>query len=286
MVDLRKKSAIWKSRFKIATLFASSLSLLVTTEILLSQRPAHAQVNLYPLVLQEETERGQARAVINVANTSDQPFRARITAEPFTYTQADGFTTLEPGSSGDLTPYLFFSPTELVVPPNSERRIRMITQFPPSAEPGEYRAVIFTEPLRATSPEDGTPGVNVITRVAATLYVRNGDLSPEIVVGSALWDREAQQVQMVVDNVGEASVRPVAQWTLRQGDMIIALGQSCPTAIMPESKRNFLLDYSTQEVPILPSGTYELSGEFVWRDGSDDEQTQSFEVELQIPVGN
>ncbi|MEO0768956.1 MAG: P pilus assembly protein, chaperone PapD [Cyanobacteria bacterium J06649_4] len=275
------------SRIKPASILLSKTInvCLFSTAIWLISKPAYAQVSLYPLVLEETTERGRANTFINVSNSSDQPFRARITAEPFTYTQEQGFQTLPLNSEGDLTPYLFFSPNELVVPANSERRIRMIAQFPPSAPEGEYRAVILTEPLQARTPEDNHLQVNIITRVAATLYVRNGDLSPEIAVESANWDRETQQVQMVVNNTGEASLRPTANWTLRQADTIVATGQSAPTAIMPNDKRNFLLTYSEQTAAPIAPGTYELSGEFVWGDNQDP-QAQAFEVEVYIPGNN
>ncbi len=69
-------------------------SCLVAT-VLLGNLPAKAQVSLSPLIIEQSAERGQSQSVITINNTSDQPFRARVYAEPFTYSRDDGFQVLE-----------------------------------------------------------------------------------------------------------------------------------------------------------------------------------------------
>lgn len=251
---------------------------------LLAPSPAVAQVSLSPLVLETQTVRGQAREAISVTNHSNQPFRARIITAPFTYEPTGGFTTLEAGVSHDLTPYLFFSPTELVVPANSTRQIRLMTQFPPDAVQQEYRAVILTEPLQAQRTEDGGIKVNTITRVAATLYVRNGELTPELAVESASWDSHTQRLQMMASNSGAASVRPVANWTLSQGETVVASGRSRATAVVAKSSRRFELVPSAetaQTLAQLSPGIYQLRGEFVWGNNVAP-QARPFELEVQV----
>ena len=105
-----------------------------------------AQIKISPLVIEREARKGTARGVINLTNTSNETFRARIYALPFTYNQ-NGFEELE-SSPQDLSPFLSFSPRELVIQPGQTRQIRAISRFLPSSAKGEYRAVIFTEDLK------------------------------------------------------------------------------------------------------------------------------------------
>jgi P pilus assembly chaperone PapD len=52
---------------------------------LLCAGAAQAQMSVSPLVIEAQANRGQAQAIINVTNTSNQPFRGRVYAESFTY---------------------------------------------------------------------------------------------------------------------------------------------------------------------------------------------------------
>ena len=51
--------------------------------------------------------------MINISNNSNKPYRARVSLSPFTYNQ-EGLQVLQ-SSPNDLTPYLTFSPRELVI---------------------------------------------------------------------------------------------------------------------------------------------------------------------------
>src|SRR4028118_870105 len=134
---------------------AVALTIGILSTTLLWGGKSVAQVSISPLVIEVEAKRGQAQGVINVGNSTNEPFRARVYAEPFTYSRDAGFQTLKKGEQADLTPYLQFSPTELNVPPGVERRIRYIVRLPPSMQEGEYRAVVFTENLKESINENG-----------------------------------------------------------------------------------------------------------------------------------
>lgn len=242
---------------------------------------AQAQVSLSPLVIEVQARRGQAQGVINVSNTSNQPFRARVYAEPFTYSRDTGFKTLT-SSPSDLTPYLQFSPRELVVPPGVTRRVRLITRFPPSLNQGEYRAVIFTENLRQTTDDSGN-SVALKTRIGATVYVRQGDLSPNLSVEKGSWNQSQQQIQLLVNNAGEASVRPAVSWILKRGETVVETGNIEPTGIVAESDRYFLLRYPNQDQSIPPAGEYQISGELLWSN-QDRQEKAPFKVNLTIPA--
>lgn len=241
-----------------------------------------AQVSISPLVIEVEAKRGQAQGVINVGNNTTEPFRARVYAEPFTYSRDDGFQTLKKGEQSDLTPYLQFSPRELNVPANLERRIRFIVRLPPSLPSGEYRAVVFTENLKEIVNERGN-SVGVATRIGVTIYVRHGDLSPTLAVKDASWNSQQRQIQMLVSNTGSASARPAVNWTLKRGETVVKTGKLDPTGIVANSERNFLLGYPDKDQSSLAPGEYQLSGELVWAQG-DNQRKQAFSVKLTIPA--
>ncbi|MDY7013432.1 MAG: P pilus assembly protein, chaperone PapD, partial [Cyanobacteriota bacterium] len=206
--------------------------------------PARAQVSLSPLIVETQAERGQAQSAINISNSTDQPFRVRIYAEPFTYSREDGFQTLTSDPS-DLTPYLQFSPRELNVQPGETRKVRLIARFPPSLTTGEYRAVIFAENLQEAR-DSGGNSVAIITRIGTTVYVRQGDVAPDLSVEGASWNSEQEQIQLLVRNAGQASARLGVNWTLRQGETVVATGTVDPQGIVAESDRYFFLEGSEQ----------------------------------------
>ena len=244
--------------------------------------PTIAQVSISPLVIEEEAKRGQAQGVINVGNNTNETFRARVYAEPFTYSRDAGFQTLRNGEQTDLTPYLQFSPRELNVPAGVERRIRFIVRLPPSLPEGEYRAVVFTENLKESINNNGN-SIALATRIGVTLYVRKGDLSPTLTVENASWNSQQKQIQMLVSNTGSASARPEVNWTLKQGETVVKTGKLDPTGIVAKSERNFLLGYPSKDQSGITPGQYQLSGELVWSEG-DKQRTKGFNVTLTIPT--
>ncbi len=260
---------------------AARLSGLALSAALLWGTAAQAQVTISPLVIEAEANRGQAQGMINVTNNGSEPFRARVYAEPFTYSRDAGFQTL-PSDAHDLTPYLQFSPRELVVPPGVTRRVRLIGRFPPNQASGEYRAVVFTENLNETT-NTSNSNVSVITRIGVTVYVRQGEVSPNLTVESANWNPEQNQIQLLVRNAGQASTRPTVSWTLKQGETVVKTGNLEATGIVAQSDRNFLLNYAPEGQPAPTAGEYQLSGELVWGEGNN-KSTVPFSVNLTIPA--
>ena len=261
---------------------AVALTIGILSTTLLWGGKSVAQVSISPLVIEVEAKRGQAQGVINVGNSTNEPFRARVYAEPFTYSRDAGFQTLKKGEQADLTPYLQFSPTELNVPPGVERRIRYIVRLPPSMQEGEYRAVVFTENLKESINENGNT-VGLATRIGVTIYVRQGNLSPTLAVKNTSWNSEQRQIQMLVTNTGGASARPTVKWTLKRGEAVVKTGNLNPTGIVANSERNFLLGYPAQDKSGITPGEYQLSGELVWSEG-DNQRTKTFSLNLTIPA--
>ena len=216
-----------------------------------------AQVNVSPLVISTQTRQGTARSLITLTNRGSQPVRMRLYAAPFTYTE-DRFEVLE-SSPNDLSPYLIFSPRELVVEPGQQRRIRALARLLPSLPAGEYRAVIFAEPLRERT-QDG--GLRVNSRIGVTVYVRHNNPTFNLAVDGATYISNQKQISLQVSNTGNATIRPGVEWQLRQGDAKVLSGEVASYTVIAEGKRNIPLRRDTSEP--LPAGTYQLTGNLVW----------------------
>ena len=267
--------------------------------------PSLAQIGFTPLVHILEAERGQAKGLITVKNTSNARFRARVYALPFTYTRDKGFQTLD-ASPNDLAPYLQFAPRELIVPPNTSRRVRLVVRFPPSLPDGEYRSVLFTETL--DPPETVTSQGNKLKinlRIGATIFVRKGDLAPAISVDSTSINSKHNQVFLLVRNAGTATARPKVIWQLKQGSDVISSGKLGSSTVLPQTERNLPLLKALRQTPStsdanaltsstnisqnaqsqlqpLPQGKYQLTGKLEW--GSEDNpDTLSFALDLVVP---
>ncbi|MDJ0736546.1 MAG: P pilus assembly protein, chaperone PapD [Nostocaceae cyanobacterium] len=223
---------------------------------------AQAQVKVSPIVIEAEAKKGQARGIVQLTNTGDKVYRARVYAQPFTYTQ-NGFKTVE-SSPNDLTPYLIFSPRELVIQPGQTRQIRMNSRLLSSMKEGEYRAVIFTESLDEIKQQEGKT-VSIKPRFGIPVYVRHGKTSPNLTVKSASFNPQQKNIQLLVSNSGSASARPQAEWTLKQGETQIGTGEVNNTTVIAEGERYILIPFSNGDKQVS-AGNYQLSGNLIWGD--------------------
>jgi P pilus assembly chaperone PapD len=272
--------------FEVPTRTALNIASWVLSAALLWGGTAKAQVNLSPIKIEINSNRGQAQGVINITNSSNETFRARVYAEAFTYHKDFGFQVL-PSTPSDLRPYLQFSPRELVVPAGTTRRIRLNARLAPSLPNGEYRAMIFTEPLKANTVTDGNGNTTrIITRVGSALFVRKGDVRANLLVENIRWEGNAKKLQLLVSNTGNISVYPSIKWTLRQGHTIIKTGELISMGIVPESKRNLILNSFQKDEFNLNPGKYQLNGELIWGEdnSSNNNKKTPFNFALIIPA--
>jgi P pilus assembly chaperone PapD len=243
---------------------------------------ALAQLGVSPIVLEIQARRGQSQGFISVYNNGEQPYRARVYTQPFTYDRDRGFQAL-PTTPLDLGPYLQFTPRELVVQPGQNRRVRLIGRFPPSLTEGEYRTALIVEGLDPpTFVDEAGNTVKIVQQVAVTVFVRNGELEPELVADRALWNPQTRQITILVQNIGGASARPRLEWLLLQAGTEIDRGKTSPEIVLAESDRNLIIAYP--EGAEIPSpGNYQLQGELIWHeDNYRQQKTESFQVELII----
>ncbi|NJL61547.1 MAG: hypothetical protein HC903_06615, partial [Methylacidiphilales bacterium] len=186
----------------------------------------------------------------------------------------------------DLAPYLQFSPRELQVEGSTQRSIRFITRFPPNLPDGEYRTMIFTENLQATtvSETDKKRGVTVntaiIPRIGVAVYVRKGNISPNLVTNIARFNTQSSKLQLLVTNKGKASAITSGEWKLKRGNQVVQTGNIGDTTIIAESDRYLSLTPSKSNQVQLTPGDYELSGDLIW---GDKKNTVPFKVILTIP---
>ncbi|MEB3311671.1 MAG: hypothetical protein VKJ02_15715 [Snowella sp.] len=223
---------------------------------------AQAQLlRVSPLVIQTQAEKGQARSSVEFTNIGNNAYRARIYAMPFTYNR-DGLKNLK-SSPQDLTPYLTFSPRELVLEPNQTRTVRLNARFAPTVPDGEYRVMLYADPLNEIDPANPTPAVTLRTRLGITVYVRKGDLAPNLVVQQATYNPQKKQILLLTRNSGSATTRPKAQWKISQGKQEIAVGRLEETTVIAGSDRYLTIPYPPPGKKLTP-GTYQLSGQLEW----------------------
>lgn len=250
-------------------------------------KSSYAQIGVSPLVIQEQTQRGQAQGIINVRNTTNEAIRVRVYTEPFIYEREKGFQSIEI-SEADLTPYLRFSPTEMTIPAGAERRVRFVAQFPPSLPDREYRAAIFSETLQQ-SQDNQQNSVAIIARIGVTVYVRKGNLQPNFNVDSASYNPQENLVGLLVKNIGEATALPKVIWQLNQNGSSIVTGESAETTVMAQSDRiinlNLVkLNETTQkeEKINLKKGEYQLTGQLVWQEGNNNPTIIPFQTKISV----
>lgn len=240
-----------------------------------------AQVNISPMIIETQETRGQAQGVININNSGNETYRARIYTEPFTYDRDTGFKTVE-SSPNDLSPYLQFSPREVNIKPGESRRIRLLSRLAPNLPDGEYRTVVFTEELKELPP--GTTGNQVLvkTRVGVTVYVRKGVATPKIEMGDASLHSKDNQVQLLVRNTGKASISPKASWTIKQGEKVIKTHSEDLSTVLAGNERNLVLSFPDEKDPKLAPGEYQVTGELSWQENKDTKK-MPFSVKLTVP---
>ena len=224
--------------------------------------PAYSQqLSVNPLVIERKAESGQARGVIDVTNGSDKPYRARVSLSPFTYIR-EGLQVLK-SSPNDLTPYLTFSPRELVVAPGQTRSVRFNARLLPSLPQGEYRAMFSIDELKENNDYTKENQIGIVVTIVSTIFVRNGDLTPNLKVEKAFYDGKAKEIRLLVNNAGKATTRARTEWNLTQNGKPVNSGKLEETTIIAEGDRYIRIAYPPQG-QTLTLGNYNFSGKLTW----------------------
>ncbi len=233
--------------------------------LLLSQKPADAQVNVSPLVITTKAKQGTATGFITLVNAGNAVVKMKLYASPFTY-GAKGFQIVE-SSPNDLSPYLIFSPTEVVLEPKQTRRVRLLARLLPSMNLGEYRSVIFAEPVKSSDSLNKKGGLSISTRVGVVVYVRQGETRESLIPKEINYDPKAKELYLSVQNEGNVTIRTQGKWELKQEGKQSLEGQMSTITIIAEGTRNIPITLSKdQKKENIPSGKYQLTGELFWGD--------------------
>ncbi len=242
--------------------------------VLLSALPSRAQIGLSPLFLEEQAVRGKAQGVITLVNSANRPIRVRLYSEAFTY-EREGFTSLE-DDPVDLSPYLQFSPREVVIPAKMEQRIRLMSLFPPDLPEGEYRATVFAEELMDNAVEANATSISI--RIGSTVYVHQGELAPVLLGLDAQLASEPVALELLVGNQGSATARAEVNWRIEQSGTAIAQGKTSPRTVIAGGDRTFPLALPNA----LSSGSYTLRGTFSWMTHGE-MSAEPFELPVVVP---
>lgn len=250
-------------------------------------KPAYGRLFLSPMYLKMESQQGQSKGVLQIGNTSSKPIRVRLSATAFTYNENGVFqrrspqeiANSNPALAHDLTPYLRYSPREMVIPSNSSRRVRLISLLPPSLPVGEYRTAIFAETLQETTNAQGYKvGLNM--SIGSALYVAKGEISPDITIDQTYFDANNKAIKLLVNNAGTATAKGAINWTLKQGGTIVDSGES-GGSFLPKSNTNIVLNRDQNKQLNLNPGVYQLEGEIAWNE-ADEKEVSKFNLDLEI----
>ena len=274
------------------SIFSALIAALTIQGFSIFTKPVNAGLFLSPIYLKLESEQGQSKGVLQVGNTGAKPIRVRLYATAFTYDQNGMFQrhnsnlkknqSVNPASGYDLTPYLRYSPQEIVIPGNSSRRVRLISLLPPSLPEGEYRTAIFAETLQEKTGQGFTVGLNM--SIGSALYVAKGEIKPEISIVDSSFDTNEHKIKILINNSGNATAKGNINWILKQGKNIITSGES-GGSFLPNSQTNIILNRNAiknSNSPLnLNPGNYQLEGEITW-DEADQKKRSNFNFDLEV----
>jgi hypothetical protein len=106
--------------------------------------------------------------------------------------------------------------------------------------------------------------MGITTRVATNIYIRKGNVMPNISVENASFNQTTNQLQLLVQNTGNASTQAKVDWSLSQGERVIHTGDLLPSTVIAENKRNLPLNLFSPDFPPLSPGNYQLTGSLTW----------------------
>ena len=121
--------------------------------------------------------------------------------------------------------------------------------------------------------------INFKINMGSAIYVKKGDISPDLHIKKAQFNGEKQELRLTILNQGKATARPKITWQLSQNNQEIVKGEG-GSSFLPQKTGHTLLKPENQENLNLKPGTYQLTGELIWKDG--DTQKLPFNVDLEV----
>lgn len=261
---------------------AAILGLLTTTALSITiPAPINAQtvsITVSPMVTINKVKGAQARGSFSIRNNSQIPIRTRIYAQDFDYDRDRGYVKTE-NHPNSATPYLQFSPRELIIPPGVTRDVRVNITIPPSKPDGEYRVAVFTEDLTERKIVDPKNKYVTIIRpqIASVFFISKGNVSPQLNAVSVGWNPETSSPRLVLKNQGQSSAYPEVDWKLKQGNRDIH-SHTIQGIVLQAGKERAIDLKIPPEIKLAP-GDYTFTGEIDNKDG----KTVPFSLTLTVP---
>jgi P pilus assembly chaperone PapD len=245
------------------------LGSIVTAAIVTLSAPIQAQtssMSLSPMVTIQKLNNARSRATFSIVNGGSEPIRIRVYTQDFEYDKEQGYMKIadHPDSA---SPYVIFSPKELVIAPGVTRDVRVSVAIPPSKKDGEYRVAIFAQDLterKVINPDQKYVTV-VRPQIASIFFISKGNISPELRAVSVGWNRGTSMPRLVIKNQGQASAYPEVRWQLKKGNTEIAKDKISGVVLQSSRERAFDLNLSKELK--LTGGNYTLTGEIDTKDG-------------------
>jgi hypothetical protein len=255
---------------------------IVTASIVTLSTPIQAEtfsMSLSPMVTIQKLSNARSRANFSIFNGGSTPIRIRVYAQDFEYDKEKGYmkTAEHPNSA---SPYVLFSPKELVVPPGVTRDVRVSVTIPPSKMDGEYRVAIFAQDLterKIINPENKYVSI-VRPQIASIFFVSKGNITPELRAVNVDWNRATTMPRLVIKNQGQASAYPEVKWQLKQGQTEIASNKILGVVLQAGRERAFDLNLPPELK--LTGGKYTLAGEIDNKDG----KVVPFSLNVTVPA--
>jgi P pilus assembly chaperone PapD len=244
--------------------------------------PLQAQIfsmSLSPMVTIQKLNNARSRATFSILNKGSQPVRIRVYTQDFEYDKERGYMKTA-DHANSASPYLIFSPKELVIPPGVTRDVRVSVSIPPSKMDGEYRVALFAQDLTERKVIDPESKYVTIMRpqIASIFFIGKGNISPELSAVNVGWNRETSKPRLVIKNQGQASAYPEVKWQLKQGETAIADSKILGVVLQAGRERAFDLNFP--QGLKLTGGNYTLTGEIDNKDG----KIVPFSLNLTFPV--
>jgi hypothetical protein len=243
--------------------------------------PVFAQsvsIGVSPMVTITQLKGAQARASFAVTNASNIPIRTRIYAQDFNYDSEKGYVKID-SHANSASPYLQFSPKELIIPPGVTREVRINITIPPSKPDGEYRVAVFTEDLTERKIVDSKKNITVIRpQIGSIFFISKGSISPQLSAVSVGWNAETKRPRLLLKNQGQVSAYPNVDWKLKQGNTEIT--NHLVQGVVLQAGRERAIDLYIDPKNKLTPGNYILVGEIDNKKG----KNVQFSLGVTVPV--
>lgn len=160
-------------------------------------------IGVSPSRLEIAVDRDTTMGSATVLNLSDRSIHVRSSVVGFDLDEANNFRELPP-EPGSLPTAMMINPVEFTIPANGSQTVRFAISKHRLQGEGEHRAMLFFSELVDTD----QAGVKLNFRLGMPIYASVGEPNPIAVVNGLRFDAEGHRLELDIDSVGNAQVKP------------------------------------------------------------------------------